>query len=84
MDRLFDFSIEEQIACVAREMQLRGKVYGRWIEQKKMTRTKAEHEFRCMQAVRNTLVGLRDAEKAAKAVLENPFVGQEARNQADL
>lgn len=83
MGRLFAFSIEEQIACIAREIQLRGKVYARWIEEKRMTREKAEHEFRCMQAVRDTLVVIRDGNKLpldSESVLD----AQERRNLSDI
>jgi len=83
MYRLFEFSIEEQIACIAREIQLRGKVYGRWITEKRMTREKAEHEFRCMQAVRDTLVAIRDGNKLPLDS-ESALDAQQRRHIADL
>ena len=55
MTRLFEFAMEEQIACIERELALREKVYGRWIKSGKMTRKKAEHEYACMRAVLHTL-----------------------------
>ncbi|MEE9383179.1 MAG: hypothetical protein V3V08_07180 [Nannocystaceae bacterium] len=83
MDRLFAFSLEEQIACVEREIKLRGSVYKRRIAQKKMTRHLAEHEFNCMAAIRQTLIGLQ-ATKHVINELENPLLDGQARYNADL
>jgi len=56
--RLFPVSIEEQIACVERELALRRRVYPRWVEQGRMAEAKAAHEIGCMEAALDTLRGL--------------------------
>lgn len=48
-------SLEQQIACVERELGLRRKVYPVWIEKKKMKEDKATYEIDAMEAVLNTL-----------------------------
>jgi len=50
-----EVSIEDQIKCVEREIQFRKRVYGRLIEQNKMTLNKALHESKTMKAVLETL-----------------------------
>ncbi len=55
MARLFDFSLEEQIACLERELKLRAAVYPRLIQQKQMSREKAEHEYACLRSVLHML-----------------------------
>lgn len=49
------FSIEEQIACVEREIRMRESVYPKWVSLAKMSRAKADSEIACMKAVRETL-----------------------------
>lgn len=55
MAELFPIGIEEQIACVERELRLRERVYARRVGDKKMTRAQAEKEIAAMQAVLETL-----------------------------
>lgn len=56
-------SIDDQIACVKREIGMREKVYPRWIEQKKMTQAKADKEIETMKAVLVTLITLQNNTK---------------------
>lgn len=49
------FSIEEQIACIERELALRQLVYPKRVALAKMSQTKADHEIGCMRAVLDTL-----------------------------
>ena len=56
-------SIEDQIACVKREIGMREKVYPRWIEQKRMTQAKADKEIETMKAVLVTLETLQNNSK---------------------
>lgn len=43
--------LSDQIACVKREIGLRERVYPRWIEKKRMSQQKADHEMEAMRAV---------------------------------
>jgi hypothetical protein len=52
-------SLDEQIACVTREIALREKVYPKWIETGRMTKQKAEHEIAAMKAALGTLMAAR-------------------------
>jgi hypothetical protein len=52
-------SIDDQIACVEREIGFRERVYPRWVEQKKMTQRVMERELLRMRAVLCTLVAVR-------------------------
>lgn len=47
--------IDDQIACVTREIAMRRKVYPRWVAAGKMTQAKADTEISCMLAVLATL-----------------------------
>lgn len=58
-------TLEEQLACVEREIGLRLRVYPRWVASGKMRPASADKEIERMQAVRDTLKGL-IAESAAK------------------
>lgn len=55
MSDLFTPTLDEQIRCVAREIDLRRRVYPRWIEQGRLKPDKAEREIECMVAVLKTL-----------------------------
>lgn len=48
-------SLADQIAAVNREIGMRQRVYGRWVESGKMTARKAGEEIAAMQAVAATL-----------------------------
>ena len=48
-------SIEQQIACVEREVKMRHRVYPRWVEAGRMTQKKADEEIAAMEAVLVTL-----------------------------
>lgn len=55
---MFEISLEDQIAAVAREISFRERLYPRWVEQKKLTQKTADLEVARMRAVRETLVNL--------------------------
>lgn len=48
-------SIEQQIACVEREVKMRHRVYPRWVADGRMTQQKADAEIAAMEAVLQTL-----------------------------
>lgn len=49
------FSIDEQIACVEREIKMREHVYPRFVGQGKMAQEKADREIATMRAVLESL-----------------------------
>lgn len=50
-------TIDEQIACVRREISMRERVYPRWVESGRLTQQKADAETNAMRAVLATLEG---------------------------
>jgi hypothetical protein len=52
------FTIQQQIACVQREIRLRQRVYPKRIRAEFMTAAEAAREIACMQAVLSTLQAL--------------------------
>ena len=57
--------LEEQIACVKRELSFRARIYPRWVADKKLLQATADHEMARMQAVLATLERLCDEENCA-------------------
>lgn len=47
--------LEAQIACAERELKYRIRVYGRWCDEGRMARDKANHELAAMRAILDTL-----------------------------
>jgi hypothetical protein len=41
----------DKYACAKRELAMRQRVYPRWVEQGRMTQTKADAEIACMSAI---------------------------------
>ena len=56
---MFEITLEDQIAAVAREIAFRERLYPRWVDQKKLTQKTADMEIARMKAVRDTLITLR-------------------------
>lgn len=48
-------TIDEQIKAVEREINMRLRVYPKWVENKRMSQEKANKEIAAMQAVLETL-----------------------------
>jgi hypothetical protein len=55
-------NIDDQISCIAREIALRTRVYGRQVAAGKMNDAKATHEINTMMSVLETLKKLRDGQ----------------------
>lgn len=53
--------IEDQIRCVEREIEMRERVYPRWVSEKRLTQAKADRELAAMRAVLRTLQGIAEA-----------------------
>jgi signal recognition particle subunit SEC65 len=50
--------LRDQLRCVNREINMRTKVYPKWVERGSMTQKKADEEIATMKAVRDTLMDL--------------------------
>lgn len=48
-------TLDQQIACVKREIALRERVYPGWVSKGSMKQEKADHEIAAMKAVLQTL-----------------------------
>jgi hypothetical protein len=53
------FTLDEQIAEVRRELEMREQTYPRWVQSQKMTGSRAERQIECMKAVLHTLQHMR-------------------------
>lgn len=49
------YTLQQQIACVNRELSFRERCYPRWIKEGTMTRESAQFELGCMMQVLRTL-----------------------------
>lgn len=65
-------TITEQLACVERELRLRRRVYGRWVQQNKLTAAKADQELEAMQAVWDSLCWAAAMRIMYHAIKEDP------------
>jgi len=61
--------LSEQIECVQREINMRHRVYPRWVEIGRITQAHADHQIAAMSAVLATLEALRPAEPEQGALL---------------
>lgn len=57
-------SIERQLECVERELKFRKRVYARRVLQGLMTQAQADEEIACMEAVRATLIKVKEGKSA--------------------
>lgn len=55
-DGLFPITLDDEVACVRREIAMRERAYPRWVAQGRMTQEKANDELRAMRAVLSRLV----------------------------
>ena len=58
-----NYSIDDMIKCIEREIGMRMRVYPRWVEQNKMTQEKALNEINTMQAILEQLKKDKDNEQ---------------------
>lgn len=59
MSGLFPISLDDMIACVARELEMRKRVYPRWVSQHKMSQEAADREIDTMRAIHDKLANER-------------------------
>lgn len=60
-----DYTLDEQIAAVKREIGLREKLYPRWVSMQRMSQQKADEGIAAMRSVLHTLEQLQRDEQAA-------------------
>lgn len=53
-------TIDQQIACVKREIGMRRRVYASWVANGRMKQAAADHEIAAMEAVLATLEQVKD------------------------
>ena len=58
-------SLDQQIAAVAREVAMREKCYPKWVAEKRMLQSTADHQLSAMKAVLTTLKNLKENPNAA-------------------
>ncbi len=63
-------TLDDEIACIEREIAMRQSVYPRWIELNEMAEAKARHELNAMQAVLSRLLAIRAAQTAEREQAE--------------
>jgi hypothetical protein len=56
-------TLDEQIACVRREIAMRKRVYPDWVDRRRMSPQKAQHETAAMEAVLATLERVQASER---------------------
>lgn len=54
------FSLDQQIACLAREIAVRERCYPKWVKENRLLQTKADHEIGAMRAALTTLQSLKE------------------------
>lgn len=54
------FTIEQQIACLKRELAVREACYPKWVLAKKLLQAKADHELGAMKAALHTLMSIKE------------------------
>lgn len=60
--------LDEQLACVRREVALRMRCYPAWVQRGSMTQAWADYQLAAMQAVLTTLEGLADAQTGQRTL----------------
>lgn len=63
MSDLLPITLEDQLACVEREIELRRRVYLNLIGKRQMTAKRADWEIACMEAVLKTLQRCKRAQR---------------------
>ena len=69
---MIEFTIDEQIACVRRELSMRRNVYPKWVAADRIPKFQAEHEINCMNAVLRSLIKLKPAGDMLPGLQDKP------------
>ncbi len=59
-------SLDQQIACLTRELGVRERRYPKWVKEHRMLQSKADHEIAAMRAA---LITLKSIKESANAVV---------------
>lgn len=59
MPDLLPITIDDEIACIRREIVMRQRVYPRWVAAGKMKQDTADREIACMEAVNARLLSVK-------------------------
>lgn len=62
-------TIEQQIACLRRELALRQRNYPRWVSDGRMKQAEADHQLAAMQAAHDSLMTIKEAADKAGRLL---------------
>lgn len=65
------YTIEQQIDAVKREINMRRRVYPRWVQLKKMSSERADFELNCMSEVLHTLQLLKFNQEKERSLFPN-------------
>lgn len=60
MSETIPISLDQQIACLARELAVRERCYPKWVVEHRMLQTKADHELAAMRAAITTLKSIKE------------------------
>lgn len=60
MTELFPPALDDLIACARRELEMRRRVYPRWVSAGKMAADKANRELMLMETIVGTLLNLKE------------------------
>lgn len=61
-------TLQEQVACLARELAVRRNVYRKWVSSGKMKHETATHEIECMEAALETVEKVRDLAETSEEI----------------
>ena len=65
MAELFEPTIQDQIACLDREVRMRRSVYPRFVANGKMSQAKADREIATMECAISTLLKVKEEQDAS-------------------
>lgn len=63
------FTLDEKIACVRREVEMRRRVYPNWVRSGRISQAHADHQIACMESVLADLEASRPEEPHQGALL---------------
>lgn len=77
-----EISLTEQLECVDRELSMRGRVYPRWVLEKKLTQALADKEMARMRAVRHELLVSAARRRLLDQLMEQAVGGESSLRSA--
>lgn len=77
-------SLDQMLACVAREINKRKSVYPRWVQEGRMTEEAARYEIECMECVYRMLFRARELQQVSEEMLEEERKRAEKQKELPL